>query len=691
MLDPTSERDLFDQENMEEISQLASLEMSGDVVANTNSSTVVLEKPSYPDSVYVTAANIFQGIRIQRSPDKVIINYGSEPLQPSSSRSEDESFQRLSYELAFSTLKYQDILESILIDSYIFSSTTIASQLNSLIIVMLYDFQDRKFQPRILSENEETIPEVQEVENLLNGFKTKLAAALARCRIKHDALSIYHILPETVRKQEQRASTLPLYAWINTSKISLEEVYNNLRRKGYSKVKSITSVNEKVYAVDQHCFNVLIFPAHLKTDLLNIDLIKDYKLIFQDKSRSLAVHSVKALINIDDDVLMVNTGSWYTVAHMSILTSGHTSKIFVCGIQQEEKDFNARKLFTRMGCQNIEILHETFLSIESKDHRLQNVKVILLLPRCSSLGVSNPVEFILNEHEVTKVQAIVYCTCSVSKEENEDVVEKALEYQSSGVKMQPYRLSPPVLPLCTLKEIELSMDRFFRLEPSDMNNGCFLSILTRERDPSETVSVKDVLARAAAKGLLEGVEVGKTLKRDKKRKKSKALPSRAPHHGDPLRDHLAVDGNDTSNVQMKISELLHRESKISTSTKMSAPAKTVSQAGTSSQVRKPSKPLSTPLVRNFSRPVERPTNFVRARPEGKVIPLKPIEIVLPPVIFPLSSQGPRVQMPATHFYYRFIGSKVGVPRYLTSSTSRRKEKVKESTTSSHVRHPRPWL
>lgn len=292
---------------------------------------------------------------------------------------------------------------------------------------------------------------------------------------------------------------------------------------------------------------------------------------------------------------------------------------------------------------------------------------------------------------VTKVQAIVYCTCSVSKEENEDVVEKALEYQSSGVKMQPYRLSPPVLPLCTLKEIELSMDRFFRLEPSDMNNGCFLSILTRERDPSETVSVKDVLARAAAKGLLEGVEVGKTLKRDKKRKKSKALPSRAPHHGDPLRDHLAVDGNDTSNVQMKISELLHRESKISTSTKMSAPAKTVSQAGTSSQVRKPSKPLSTPLVRNFSRPVERPTNFVRARPEGKVIPLKPIEIVLPPVIFPLSSQGPRVQMPATHFYYRFIGSKVGVPRYLTSSTSRRKEKVKESTTSSHVRHPRPWL
>ncbi|XP_031198349.1 putative methyltransferase NSUN7 isoform X3 [Mastomys coucha] len=589
---------------------------------------------------------------------------------------------------------------------------------------MLYDFQDRKFLPRVLPNDEETIPEVQEVENLLNSFKTKLAAALARCRIKHDALSIYHILPETVRKQEQRASTLPLYAWINTAKVSLEEVYINLRRKGYAKVKTVTDHNDnKVYAVDQHCYNVLIFPAHLKTELLNIDLIKDYKIIFQDKSRSLAVHSVKALMNMDDDVLMVNMGSWYTVAHMAILTSGNTSKIFVCGIQSEEKDSDAKKLFTKMGCENIEILHETFLSIDSKDHRLQNVKVVLLLPRCSSLGVSNPVEFILNEHEdtsllqdlsqgglpkdklqifaqdqfeqlthamkFTKVQAIVYCTCSVSEEENEEVVKKALKCQNPGVKIQPYRLSPPVLPLCSLKEIELSVDRFFRLEPSDMTNGCFLSILTRERDPSETVSVKDVLARAAAKGLLEGVEVGKTLKRDKKRKKPKAPPPRAPQHGDPVRDHLAVVGNDTGNLQMKISEFLHRESKISTAARTSLTAKVEPQVGTSSQIRKPSKPLSTPLVRSVPRPIERQTNFVRARPEGKVIPLKPIEIVLPPVMFPLSSQGPRFQMPATHFYYRFIGSKVGALSH--PIIPRRKEKVKESIPSSLVRHPRPWL
>ncbi|XP_006873291.1 PREDICTED: putative methyltransferase NSUN7 [Chrysochloris asiatica] len=275
MFNSSSELEFSNQTSSEEIAQLASLELP----SRGKSSTCLAEKPGYPDSIYVMAANIFQGIRIEKSPEKVLIKYGNEPLP--ASEPEDETFQRLSYELAFSALKYQDILESILIDSYIFPSTTIPDHLSSLIIVMLYDFQDRKFQARLLPDDEDTILEVQEVENLLNSFKTKLAASLARCRIKHDALSIYHILPETVRKQELRASTLPLYAWINTCKISPDEVYSNLRKNGYHKVKSVLHIDDKVFAVDTHCYDVLIFPSHLKNDLLHIDLVKDYKLIFQ--------------------------------------------------------------------------------------------------------------------------------------------------------------------------------------------------------------------------------------------------------------------------------------------------------------------------------------------------------------------------------------------------------------------------
>ncbi|XP_067591913.1 putative methyltransferase NSUN7 isoform X2 [Pseudorca crassidens] len=685
MLDPASKVEFSEEETTEEISQLSylqlsSLALSGDTAYSEKTSTGLPEKTGYPDSVYIMAANIFQGIRFENSPEKVLIKYGNEPL-PSSTESEDESFQRLAYELAFSALKFQDILETMLIDSYIFPSTIIPDHLNSLIIVMLYDFQDRKFQARLISDNEESVAEVLEVENLLNSFKTKLAAALARYRIKHDALSIYHILPERVRNQELRASTLPLYAWINTCKISPEEVYHSLKKKGYNKVKSVLHVHNKVFAVDQHCYDVLIFPSHLKSDLLNIDLFKDYKLVFQDKSRSLAVHSVKALLNMDDDILMVNT--------------------------------------------DIEILHETFINLESKDHRLQKVKVILLLPRCSGLGVSNPVEFILNEHEdtgllkdfsqggpsedklhvlaqqqyeqlthamkFTRAQAVVYCTYSVYPEENEAVVKKALEFQDHGTKVQSYRLSPPVLPLCSLKEIHLSTDKFFRMEPSEITNGCFLSVLTRERDPSETVSVKDVLARAAAKGLLDGIELGKPSKCEKKKKKSKmSLPKSST--------------SDSRGIQMKIAEFLSQETNASAhlsgtlTTKTSLPQKNTNQVGSSSQVRKSNKPTTNPLVPTFmkntppSRPYERTTNFVRPRPEDRMIALKPIEIVLPPVMLPFSSpQGIGSQIPTQHFYCRCAGPKTVMPGYLPTPSIPSRGKKQENLPSSLPRHPRPWL
>lgn len=62
---------------------------------------------------------------------------------------------------------------------------------------------------------------------------------------------------------------------------------------------------------------------------------------------------MKALLNMDDDILMVNTGSWYTVAHMSVLTNNNASKIFVCGVQSQAKDPDLKNLFTKMGCKSM--------------------------------------------------------------------------------------------------------------------------------------------------------------------------------------------------------------------------------------------------------------------------------------------------------------------------------------------------
>lgn len=204
--------------------------------------------------------------------------------------------------------------------------------------------------------------------------------------------------------------------------------------------------------------------------------------------------------------------------------------------------------------------------------------------------------------------------------------------------------------------------------------------------------MKDVLARAAAKGLLDGIELGKASKREKKKKKSKIPLSKAPT-------------NDSNDIQMKIAEFLNRESNANANrsetlaTKTSLPQKNTTTAGSSSHVRKPNKPTSNPLVPTFMkntaqpRPYERQTNLVRSRPEDRVMALKPVEIVLPPVMLPFSgSQGIKSQIPTQHFYYRWVGPNTVMPNYFPSPlTSRRGEKPRENLPSSLLRHPRPWL
>nr|XP_041571647.1 putative methyltransferase NSUN7 isoform X2 [Taeniopygia guttata] len=468
-------------------------------------------KNGYPDSIYINAAKIFQGIRTEKSTGRILVHYGNNSESPMVAF-KDEHSRRVSYELAFNALKYQSLLEEILLDSKVYPCNSIPDELTSLLVVMLYDLQDRKFQKRKIFDEEELVAEVQEIGHYLYRYKTKLAAALARCRIKYDALSIEYFVPETLSKQEQRTSALPVCFWINTFKISLEDVIRDLEMKGFTKVESVSDFDHYTYAVDQHCHDVLVFPSSLREELLNLDLFADCRLLLQDKSRSLAVHSAQAMLGEGGDIIMAHIGSHLTIAHMSVLTNDSSSRIFVCGVKSLAKEEELRNSLSHMGCKNIWLLHEDFTELQSTDSRLEKAKVILLLPECSELGAGNPMELILSEHrdagllqdllqgfvsedklsilaerqlnelihalKFKKVQGIVYCTCSVYPEENELVVKKALESGVEGDKVRPYRLIPSVFSTCS--DSESSTEMFFKMEPSEISSGCFLAVLERE-------------------------------------------------------------------------------------------------------------------------------------------------------------------------------------------------------------------
>uniref|UniRef100_A0A3Q3N8J0 Putative methyltransferase NSUN7 n=1 Tax=Mastacembelus armatus TaxID=205130 RepID=A0A3Q3N8J0_9TELE len=431
------------------------------------------------DQVYLQASAIFQQLREEKPVPNQLLCYGEKTDAPLPMIG-DKHTQRQAYELAFSTLKYQDLLENIIIDSCFHTSQ----------------------------------------------HKTKLAAALACCRVKQNLQSVSCFLSDPVRTKQHRAKHLPLYAWVNTLKTSVEEVCKALQCVGLCEVKNMTEVKELMFCKDSLCPDTLVFSQHLHALLQHNSLTTTHVLNIQDRSVCVAGNVLRPLLFENSDTLVVGSFSAETAAHVAVVAAARSGRVLVCGADHTPLQIEELK----------ELLREMDIKSENTktQHCLKKRLLIILLPQCSSSALSDPVPTMHSEHggitgslsslfhfilsiilSVPKVQTVVYCTRSIYPEENEQLVKRVLE------KTQPHPkllVNGPIFPDDS-KSGDTTDSRFFRLEPSQFTNGCFVARLSRQvRESVETVH--DVLARAAAKGLLGGItpEQSKTVKKRKSNK-----------------------------------------------------------------------------------------------------------------------------------------------------------------------------
>ncbi|XP_022091611.1 putative methyltransferase NSUN7 [Acanthaster planci] len=487
--------------------------------------------------IYHYASQVFGSLRPAKKTDKLLLDVdlrsGKEP--PKLTAIKDERAKRKVYDLAFDALKYQALLEDMLVDSGYYSYDTVPDENHSIIVVILCDMLNRHFAKRLREPNEPVIPYVQEFEDDLFAHTTKLNASLARNRIKFQARSVECLLPEKVRQREECGTKMPIYAWVNQLQNSVEDVIEQLTQDGYKKVPSINSLGEYSFTVDSQCPNVLVFDAQNRNTLEDSYLVRGGNLVIQDKSCCLGPHSVKALLNEGDDVIHIYTGSGWTTAHLATLTNQEHCTIYAFGVKNEEHSEQLMANAKKLGIHNVKFIQDNFFEVQHIDNRFKNVKVVLVTPHDSRSGVTNPVEYIIHEGadasilgelsqeqidsdkldvlvskhmELLKhamkfphVQAVVYATNSIFREENENVVTKVTEYinaRTSTSIRNPFRLIPPVLPLTPAELEKQPSSKFIKMEPSSSMGGCFLSVMSRE---DESMSASDVIARAAAKGL----------------------------------------------------------------------------------------------------------------------------------------------------------------------------------------------
>ncbi|XP_029006106.1 putative methyltransferase NSUN7 isoform X3 [Betta splendens] len=517
-----------------------------------------LPSPAVPpsDQAFLQASLIFQQLREDRPDAHPRLRYGKKVAAPLPVCG-DRATQTRAYQLAFNALKYQDLLEAVITDSCFHASQHIPGDLLPLAVVMLYDFQDRRFavHERSPDASEEALPDVRALEAGLRRCKVKLAASLARCRVRLDLQSVSGFLPRSVRTRHRRAKRLPLCAWVNALQISVDDMCDALRGAGLSEVENIAQLHEASFCRDPLCPDALVFSHHLRELLHGHSLARSHVLNIQDRSLCVAATVLRPLLFDGYDVLVAGSFSAVTLAHVAAVAADRPGRVLVCGADHAPPHVQEMKeLLTQMGIKNVRVMSAAFYGLDDWDATVKHVKVIVVLPQCSTSALSDPVSTIHSEHgdlelltdlsngsvsrrkiqalaaqqakllahalNFSKAQTVVYCTRSVYPEENEQLVKRVLDKTHTQPKLLPFRVNGPIFPDESQPASDTPESKFFRLEPSEFTNGCFVARLSRQADPTKVESVHDVLARAAAKGLLGGIlpEQSKTAKKGRNRK-----------------------------------------------------------------------------------------------------------------------------------------------------------------------------
>merc|ERR1712168_968285 len=131
------------------------------------------------------------------------------------------SQQRAVLNLAFSAYRFVTRLEEMLIESGFSDGAPIPDELNSLVIVMLWELAERRFQlrgTRSKANQGDRIEEVSEVEKHLDKWSVKLAASLARLRIRESSLSLADTMDDTIKQSEADKGHARAYGWVNKFK-----------------------------------------------------------------------------------------------------------------------------------------------------------------------------------------------------------------------------------------------------------------------------------------------------------------------------------------------------------------------------------------------------------------------------------------------------------------------------------------
>ncbi|XP_059141753.1 28S rRNA (cytosine-C(5))-methyltransferase-like [Physella acuta] len=356
-------------------------------------------------------------------------------------------------------------------------------------------------------------------------YKTDFKNAAAKIIAKHTAKDLKSVVKLLTK---DKSIKIPRYMRVNLIKSTVEDVVGELQSEGWEyigKIESasfkdtVLSMSSSQFGLDPHLPDVLVFPVG--TDFHAHYLTTDGKLIQQDKASCMPGHILNPPPG--STVMDCCAAPGNKTSHIASLMKDN-GKVIAMDVNFKRLNIMS-DLLKRSGASCIELVHQDFLTVEASSSDASNIDYILMDPTCSGSGMIGQLQGKdVNDHDEHRIEGlkrlqisllkhalrfpsvkrVVYSTCSIHKEENEEVVEEVMGQVSNH-----YRFVK-VLPHWEggrgLKEFPHA-EYFLRTTPEqNLTQGFFVACFERVKGPRED-------------GLNESIEDQKHSRKDLKKKR----------------------------------------------------------------------------------------------------------------------------------------------------------------------------
>ncbi|XP_003979035.2 28S rRNA (cytosine-C(5))-methyltransferase [Takifugu rubripes] len=284
--------------------------------------------------------------------------------------------------------------------------------------------------------------------------RARLQSVLARMKVKQKVSKNEDLLPKNLKQLV--ADQLPRYVRVNTVKTTVDDVVDYLKRDGLtylgqaSRIDDLT-LKEKEFLRDMHLQELLVFSP--KTDFHDHFLYKAGHIILQDKASCLPAY----LLNPPpgSHVIDACAAPGNKSSHLAAIMK-NKGRLFAF-------DLDAKRLTTmstlllRAGVTCQQLANQDFLKVDPEDPQYKDVEYMLLDPSCSGSGMvclqhddssdnqervearlaslaSFQLKCLNHGLSFPRLKRLVYSTCSIHRQENEEVVAACLK-QNPGFRL----------------------------------------------------------------------------------------------------------------------------------------------------------------------------------------------------------------------------------------------------------------